>query len=203
MTFLIKPQTELNLISYDSYTMTNTKSNLQSQKKLSRSITSIESIQSVIEFDLEYNIVLQGRIGQGFYGEVFKGLLECIDDKTRSRRVAIKKLKTSGTSPANLMDFEREITIMKSLNHENIVEILGVVTEPEISLVMEYLDHGSLQCYLKIHKESLTIPQLLKYALDVAKVINFYLSKFKKKHNRLIMFRECTIWEKNILFTGI
>ncbi|KAJ8934141.1 hypothetical protein NQ314_013551, partial [Rhamnusium bicolor] len=60
-----------------------------------------------------------------------------------------------------------------ALNHPNIVEILGVLREPEISLVMEFVHHGSLQSYLKIYKESLQEAQLLKYALDIAKGMEY------------------------------
>lgn len=56
------------------------------------------------------------------------------------------------------------------MKHPNIVEILGVLNEPEISLVMEFVQHGSFQSYLKINKEFLTERQLLKYALDIAMV---------------------------------
>lgn len=47
-----------------------------------------------------------------------------------------------------------------------------MVEEPEMQLVMEFVQHGSLQSYLKIHKEtkSITKNQLLNYALDVARV---------------------------------
>jgi serine/threonine protein kinase len=56
------------------------------------------------------------------------------------------------------------------LKHPNIVEIKGVIQDPEISLVMEFVKHGSLQSYLKIHKDTLQEETLLKFALDVAKV---------------------------------
>jgi Janus kinase 2 len=56
------------------------------------------------------------------------------------------------------------------LEHPNIVQIIGVIQEPEITLVMEFVQHGSLQSYLKIHQETLTQAQILKFALDVAKV---------------------------------
>lgn len=53
-----------------------------------------------------------------------------------------------------------------------------VILEPEVNLVMEYVPHGSLKCYLKINKDRLdTKKHILKYALDVAKVIKLY-----KKH---------------------
>ncbi|KAB0805260.1 hypothetical protein PPYR_02230 [Photinus pyralis] len=133
------------------------------------SLDSISSMQSIFELDANCNVILQGRIGQGFYGEVYKGTLEYLgDEDSEPRLVAVKKLKTSAVSTC-LQDFEREISIMKTLTHPNIVDILGVLQEPEVSLVMEFVHHGSLQSYLKIYRESLTIKQLLKYALDIAK----------------------------------
>jgi Janus kinase 2 len=102
--------------------------------------------------------------------------------------VAVKRLKGDAISSC-LQDFEREIAIMKvfvinifmvhltypaifiqTLEHPNIVQIIGVIQEPEITLVMEFVQHGSLQSYLKIHQETLSQAQLLKFAHDVAKV---------------------------------
>ncbi|XP_031329480.1 tyrosine-protein kinase hopscotch [Photinus pyralis] len=141
------------------------------------SLDSISSMQSIFELDANCNVILQGRIGQGFYGEVYKGTLEYLgDEDSEPRLVAVKKLKTSAVSTC-LQDFEREISIMKTLTHPNIVDILGVLQEPEVSLVMEFVHHGSLQSYLKIYRESLTIKQLLKYALDIAKGMNYLGTK--------------------------
>lgn len=137
------------------------------------SLDSINSMQTILELDDDYNVVLQGRIGQGFYGEVYRGTLEYVGDKDiEPRQVAVKKLKSSAQVSA-LQDFEREIDIMQGLKHPNIVEILGILKNPEISLVMEYVQHGSLQSFLKIYKESLNNSQLLKYALDIAKGMDY------------------------------
>ncbi|XP_067002399.1 tyrosine-protein kinase hopscotch [Anabrus simplex] len=132
---------------------------------------SVTSMQGIFELDGDCNVVLQGRIGQGFYGEVFRGTLEKGND-TEPKLVAVKKLKTNsiGTS---LQDFEREISIMTKLKHPNIVEIKGVIQEPETSLVMEFVQHGSLQSYLKIHRETLEQQHLLKFALDVARGMEY------------------------------
>ena len=59
---------------------------------------------------------------------------------------------------------------VQGLKHPNIVEIKGVIQDPEISLVMEFVQHGCLQSYLNIHKDTLQEETLLKFALDVAKV---------------------------------
>lgn len=143
------------------------------------SLNSLNSLQGIFELGDDCNVVLQGRIGQGFYGEVYKGTLEYGgygDSAVEPRKVAVKKLKSSA-SESCLQDFEREINIMKTLKHPNIVEILGVLRDPEILLVMEFVQHGSLQSYLKINKESLHDKQLLKYALDIAKGMDYLGTK--------------------------
>lgn len=78
--------------------------------------TSMDSInsswQSIIELSGDSHVVLQGRIGQGFYGEVYRGILESIGNSDQPpRQVAIKKLKSDAVSSCR-RDFEREISIM-------------------------------------------------------------------------------------------
>jgi len=145
-------------------------------------VDSVTSMQGIFELDGDCNVVLQGRIGQGFYGEVYKGTLEQ-DKDTEPQLVAIKKLKMNAVA-TSLQDFEREINIMKSLKHPNIVEIKGVIQDPEISLVMEYVQHGCLQSYLKIHNDTLQEETLLKFAHDVAKGMD-YLGRMKIVHRDL------------------
>ncbi|XP_075216229.1 tyrosine-protein kinase hopscotch [Lycorma delicatula] len=140
------------------------------------SMASIASIQSILELDGEYTVILDGRIGQGFYGEVYKGRMDPVDGNGEQKTVAVKKLK-SGSIATSLLDFEREISIMKRLKHPNIVEIKGIIQEPEISLVMEFVQHGSLQCYLKIYKEKLNPENLLKFSLDIAQGMEYLGTK--------------------------
>ncbi|CAG9764694.1 unnamed protein product [Ceutorhynchus assimilis] len=131
------------------------------------SLDSLNSLQSIFELDDNCHVVLNGRIGQGFYGDVFRGMLQDLSNDTcEPITVAVKKLKSFAVSTC-VQDFEREISIMKKLKHSNIVEILGVLREPDLLLVMEYVPHGSLQSYLKINKEKMKTKQLLKYAADI------------------------------------
>ncbi|CAH1364546.1 tyrosine-protein kinase hopscotch [Tenebrio molitor] len=165
---------ELDLLNYeDSYSCDF--SNILSNFNFSTATTSLDSInslQSIFELDPDCSVVLQGRIGQGFYGEVYKGTLEYPENSEEPKIVAIKKLKTTAVSDC-MQDFEREINIMKGLQHPNIVGIHGVSRDPDISLVMEFVQHGSLQSYLKINRESLQPKQLLKYALDIAQGMDY------------------------------
>ncbi|KAK3911076.1 Tyrosine-protein kinase hopscotch [Frankliniella fusca] len=151
--------------------MTPNISAMLSNMTFSTAATSLESMSSVFELGPDVNVVLQGRIGQGFYGEVYKGTLERLDSD--AELVAVKKLRTDALS-TTMADFEREINIMKTLEHPNVVQIKGVVHEPEVSLVMEFVQHGSLKSYLKIHHDKLLPDKhLLKFALDVARGMEY------------------------------
>lgn len=61
----------------------------------------------------------------------------------------------------------------QSLVHENIVEILGDscdVRGSEVLIVMEYLEQGSLNHFLRHEGDHLTIKHFLIYARDIARV---------------------------------
>ncbi|XP_014205005.1 tyrosine-protein kinase hopscotch [Copidosoma floridanum] len=141
-------------------------------------------MQSIFELDANVNLILQGRIGQGFYGDVYVGALERNNGKdVEPQRVAVKKLKMRAME-AELRDFEREIDIMKSLKHPNIVGILGIVLEPEVCLVMEFIEHGSLLTYLALYRERLTHKKLLGFGLDISTGMD-YLGRKKIVHRDL------------------
>ncbi|XP_050436831.1 tyrosine-protein kinase hopscotch-like [Adelges cooleyi] len=120
-------------------------------------------------------------IGQGFYGVVLEGILEDNGNNTK-KKVAVKHMKKS----FQLEDFQREITIIQQLNHPNIVKIEGVIEEPNLMLIMEFVEFGSLNTYLRIHENELfeETNQLLKYSLDVAKGME-YLGKLNIVHRDL------------------
>lgn len=51
-------------------------------------------------------------------------------------------------------------------------------------LIMEFVEHGSLQSYLVIHRESLTHSKLLNFALDIATGMD-YLGRLNIVHRDL------------------
>ncbi|KAI4469186.1 tyrosine-protein kinase hopscotch [Holotrichia oblita] len=152
------------------------------------SLDSINSIQSIFELDGEWNVVLQGKIGQGFYGDVYRATLEKIGDEDyEPRQVAVKKLKKA-PELSHLQDFEREICIMKSLQHPNIVQILGVLNEPEISLVMEFVQHGDdLSRGEKIVHRDLAARNILVVDTNHVKISDFGLAQVVGSNNYYIM----------------
>ncbi|XP_043204209.1 tyrosine-protein kinase hopscotch-like [Amphibalanus amphitrite] len=127
-------------------------------------------------------VQLGDRLGVGFYGEVYKAVLTHQDGTWET--VAAKRLKKKAISTAGLQDLQREIAILKDLDHENVVKMRGIVDEPELMLVMEYLPPGALSSYLKMYWDKLTTHRLLKFAKDVAKGME-YLGEKKIVHRDL------------------
>lgn len=111
-------------------------------------------------------------LGQGCYGEVVKATLTrwC---GLKTEIVAVKKINPTVPLDLGIRDMRREIEIMKQLSHKNIVEIKGFVEEPQVMLVMEYIDMGSLVSYLRMMKSLPTSSRggsplpLLKFASDI------------------------------------
>jgi len=80
-------------------------------------------------------------LGKGEFGDVLLGSLH-------GQKVAVKKLKDSNSKAAQ--DFLTEATLMTSLRHKNLVQLLGVVFDgPSICFVTEYMAKGSLVDYLR------------------------------------------------------
>ncbi|XP_077554921.1 tyrosine-protein kinase hopscotch [Haemaphysalis longicornis] len=126
--------------------------------------------------------LIKGRpLGQGFFGEVYAASLKKWAG-LQEEVVAVKcmrktSLLESFQSEAGLRDLQREIEIMKSLRHPNIVEIKGLVEEPEMMLVMEFLEMGSLLTYLQTYRDKVTHPQLIKYSEDIANGMEYLEEK--------------------------
>lgn len=59
---------------------------------------------------------------------------------------------------------------LQSLCHPNIVEVKGVVNDPGLLLIMEYLPMGSLLDYFRVSLTKPTLRELMKFAQDVAEV---------------------------------
>ena len=64
--------------------------------------------------------------------------------------VAIKTLKKDPTEQ-NKKAFEKEIKFMSRLNHKNVVRLLGICTKGTPFIMMEYMENGDLNQFLKKH----------------------------------------------------
>lgn len=114
-------------------------------------------------------LVVREKIGAGSFGTVHRADWNGSD-------VAVKILMDQDLHPERLKEFLREVAIMKSLRHPNIVLLMGAVTQPpNLSIVTEYLSRGSLYRLLHRHgaRENLDEKRCLSMAFDVAKGMNY------------------------------
>ena len=114
-------------------------------------------------------------LGLGQFGEValattvglsLKDLKLSADDNNRGVRieVAVKKLKPNAEKEV-FMNFQKEIKFMARLQDDNIVRLLAVCNGETPFIVMEYMENGDLNQFLKKHsiatsESSITANQL-------------------------------------------
>ncbi|XP_073349940.1 non-receptor tyrosine-protein kinase TYK2 isoform X2 [Pagrus major] len=113
-------------------------------------------------------------LGEGHFGKVTLYLYDPANDRT-GEPVAVKALKQEG---GNVESWMREIDILKSLYHSNIVKYKGCCTElggQVVQLIMEYLPKGSLKDYLP--KRKLSMPQCLMFAQQICEGMEYLHSK--------------------------
>ncbi|TNM89291.1 hypothetical protein fugu_003525 [Takifugu bimaculatus] len=126
--------------------------------------------QEPAQFEERHLIFLQ-QLGKGNFGSVEMCRYDPLQDNT-GEVVAVKKLQ-HGTAE-HIRDFEREIEILKSLQHENIVKYKGVCYSAgrrNLRLIMEYLPFGSLRDYLMKNRERIDHKKLVHYSSQICKVL--------------------------------
>ncbi|XP_076019663.1 tyrosine-protein kinase JAK2a isoform X2 [Genypterus blacodes] len=121
----------------------------------------------------ERHLIFLKQLGKGNFGSVEMCRYDPLQDST-GEVVAVKKLQHSTTE--YLRDFEREIEILKSLQHENIVKYKGVCYSAgrrNLRLIMEYLPYGSLRDYLIKHRDHFDAKKMLHYASQICKGMDY------------------------------
>ncbi|XP_044466257.1 probable serine/threonine-protein kinase SIS8 isoform X2 [Mangifera indica] len=118
------------------------------------------------EIPLE-EITLGERIGLGSYGEVYRG-------EWHGTEVAVKRFLDQDISGESLVEFEKEVLLMRKLRHPNVVLFMGAVTRvPNLSIVTEFLPRGSLYRLLHRPNNQLDERRRLRMALDAARGMNY------------------------------
>ncbi|XP_061623049.1 tyrosine-protein kinase JAK2 [Phyllopteryx taeniolatus] len=132
--------------------------------------------QEPAQFEERHLIFLQ-QLGKGNFGSVEMCRYDPLQDNT-GEVVAVKKLQDS--TAEHIRDFEREIDILKSLQHDNIVKYKGVCYSAgrrNLRLIMEYLPYGSLRDYLMKNKERIDRKKLMHYVSQICKGMEYLSSK--------------------------
>jgi Janus kinase 2 len=88
---------------------------------------------NMVETDLQLGYL----IGEGNYGAVYEGMY-------LGTKVAVKQLYVEAIGQKVIADFHKEVELMKSCDHVNLVALLGMVeAPPRLLLVTELLEKGS------------------------------------------------------------
>ncbi|XP_063955968.1 tyrosine-protein kinase CSK-like [Lytechinus pictus] len=121
------------------------------------------------------DIQLGSCIGAGNFGDVLQGTYQ-------GRKVAIKQVKDNSTAA---QAFLAEASVMTTLKHPNLVQLLGVVLGNPLYIVLEFMSKGNLVDYLRSRGRNIITPRhLLKFASDVCNGMA-YLEEKKFVHRDL------------------
>ena len=103
-------------------------------------------------------------IGQGGFGAVFRGKWKA----KKGEVVAVKKCTIGGTREKP--DIPREVEILSSVpEHPNIISFYAIAfSYPDLFIVTEFAEKGSLFNYLHKKKQVPTVDQSLAWCLEVA-----------------------------------
>ncbi|XP_076313444.1 tyrosine-protein kinase transmembrane receptor Ror-like [Tachypleus tridentatus] len=154
------------------------------------------------------NLSFLEEIGEGCFGKVHKGFYT--QPTGDIVPVAIKILKDGATSEAQ-NDFEREVEIMSTFNHENIITLVGVVMKDTGStpwMVFEYMQYGDLAELLRSNSPCLRIPpEYVAYQLNqpdlvwIATQISNGMVYLSSQHfvHRDLATRNCLVGENLIV----
>ena len=103
--------------------------------------------------------------GVGTSGKVFKAIYQ-------GKPVAVKMLNqhsnTQQDKRARINEFRKEASIMTELSDQNLVQLKGLVVNPELCVIQEYCPVGDLCKYLSSYYESHQSPPPFRYSLLVA-----------------------------------
>lgn len=109
------------------------------------------------------------KIGEGTYGVVYKA-----KDKTTGQMVALKKIRLDTESEGVPSTAIREISLLKELDHPNIVKLLDVVhSEKKLYLVFEYLNQDLKKFMDSVPNGKISLPLVKSYLWQLLKGISY------------------------------
>ncbi|AYV86741.1 MAG: hypothetical protein Sylvanvirus7_39 [Sylvanvirus sp.] len=124
---------------------------------------------------LTWLISVQEKLGEGGFGAVY--LVHVIDLKTEEKSLEAVKILTNNSNPSRMKRFNREISMMSRMNHENVVPILRIFHSsnryPWYS--MPYYEKKSIHSYMKEVGNGRTIRTSFanNYILTAARALHY------------------------------
>lgn len=120
------------------------------------------------------------KLGEGTYGIVYKAW-----DTTQNIFIALKQIRLENEDEGMPSTTMREISILKEVQHPNIVKFLDVIYIPQekkLELIFEYIEYD-LKKYIKTLKQAVPNDLIRKYMHQL-------LSSILHCHSRRIIHRD-------------
>ena len=109
----------------------------------------MDELTSKIPYEIGINFKYLETIDHGAFGTV----IHVIEIST-NKDMAIKVINKTSSRPSIIKKVKEEISILKKLNHENIVKFFGFFeTNNQLLIKMEYVKYGTLSKWIKNHKK--------------------------------------------------
>ncbi|CAN9500949.1 unnamed protein product [Ophioblennius macclurei] len=146
-----------------------------------RAFSSVPHNQTLFE---ERHLRYISPLGKGNFGNVELCRYDPLGDNT-GELVAVKKLQPNKQS--TLEDFQKEVNTLSVLHCDYIVKYRGVcysMGRLSMSLVMEYLPHGSLIGYMDSNRQNISVKLMLLFASQICKGME-YLQSLRYVHRDL------------------
>ncbi|XP_055995530.1 tyrosine-protein kinase JAK2-like isoform X1 [Ostrea edulis] len=131
-------------------------------------------------------------IGKGHFGYVKQG--EYSPKGKESIKIAVKVFKNPHSKKIE-MEMVKEVDVLGTLEHPHIVKFYGFTKKPDLMMIMEYVENGSLRSYLeqtRAKKSWVPDSRLIAIVIDITKGME-YLTDMKVFH--------CDLAARNILLT--
>ena len=108
----------------------------------------IEELTRDFPYELGKNMKYLETLDHGAFGTVIK-----VVDLTYNRDIAVKVINKSMKSHSEIEKMKKEISILRILNHPNIVKFYGYMeTNNQLMIKMEYIKYGSLKQWMNNRK---------------------------------------------------
>ena len=109
----------------------------------------MDELTSEFPYELSGNLKYIETIDHGAFGTVIH-----VIEITTNKDMAIKVINKSGARTSLINKMKEEISILKKLDHENIVKFFGFLeTNNQLLIKMEYIKYGTLSHWIKNHKK--------------------------------------------------
>lgn len=126
------------------------------------------------------NLELIEIIGQGQFGDVYKGIYK---SPTMNKRIHVA-IKTYREEPEKEQEdatrsekFLEEAYLMKQFDHPHIIKLIGIVASNPIRIIMELAPYGELRSYLQHYRLQTDSEKLVTYIFQLCKALSYLESR--------------------------